>query len=255
MIMSFFSIEPTTIILIAASIALIASFASLAMGKRLTHTEKILMFTLISIPIMLSTLYLGAYTVNQNFQSVTGGPVHWHVDYQVWVCDERLDLVDPKFPSNKIGTPVLHEHNDDRIHVEGTIMRLSEANLGTYFNVIGGRITAQSITYPTQDQGIIDKTNGDLCDGQPSTLKVYVNGERIPNPATYVMYPHEKVPPADCVIVEFSPGNEHTTERICESWRASQSSDRPYTYENYEENRAQYHDYVKDLREEQHLGR
>ncbi len=240
---------------LAATIAIIASLVSLLMGKRLTHKERVLMFSIISIPIIFATLYLGAYTVNQNFESVTGGPVHWHADYQVWVCDERLDLINPRFPSNKVGTPLLHEHNDDRIHLEGTLMRLEDTSLGTYFHVIGGRLTATSISFPTNEQGIVTRVNNDLCDGQPSTLKVFVNGQRIINPAEYIMYPHESVPPGDCIIFEFSPGDAQTTNRMCESWRASQSGDRPYTYENYQENREEYHYYVNDLREEQHLGR
>lgn len=250
-----FSVQPLTILYIAAAIAVVASFVSIIMGKRLTHKERVLMFSIISVPILLATLYVGAYTVNQNFDSATGGPVHWHADYQVWVCDERLDLTNPTFPSNKVGTPLLHEHNDDRIHLEGTLMQLSESTLGRYFYVIGGQITQDSIVFPTNEQGIVAKTNGDQCNGQTSTLNVYVNGERIQNPAEYVIYPHESVPPGDCIIFEFGPENAQTTDRLCESWRASQSSDRPYTYDNYEENREQHHSYVNDLREEEHLGR
>ena len=232
--MSFFAADPLTFIYISIAITAIVTLLSFIFGDRLSHSGKILFFSLLAVPIILSSIYLGAHTIHKNIVSETKGPVHWHIDYQVHVCGERLDLIDPTGLSNKIGSPLFHEHDDDRVHVEGTVMRVQDVDLGAYFEVIGGRLTETSLVYPT-NEGIVSVQEGqDTCDGQPANLKIYINGRQIENPTEHVPYPDAYVPPGDCVIVDFSPGDSPTTDKICESWESED-----WTYENYEQLRAE----------------
>jgi len=187
-----------------------------------------ILFLGISLPVIFATIYLAGSTIYLNQASVTKGPVHWHADYQIWTCGERIQLVDPKGMSNKIGSSVMHEHNDDRMHVEGVVMDLEDVNLGNYFEVVGGHLENDWIMLPT-NEGQITYGEGDLCNEQESNLKVYVNGKKIENPEKYVPSPEQNVPPGDCIIFDFDPGNLGTTDKLCESWEAN-----GWNYENQE---------------------
>lgn len=213
---------------IAAGILVLASFVVLPLKKHLNETGKKIVFWSLVIPTLIATIYFGVAIVNENIVSVTQGPVHWHADYQVIVCGERLDLVNPSFPRNKIGSPLFHEHDDDRIHVEGTVMELEDVDLGSYFNIIGGELSDGVLQYPSTN-GMVEVRDGDTCNGQPSQLSVYVNGEKVEDYWDHKMYPNAYVPPGDCIIVEFGPQSGETTERICSSWSA-----KGWSYDDYE---------------------
>ena len=205
---------------ITGAVALLLLF----LGNKLKEAQKTALFWLITAPVVISSLFLAGNTIYENAISETGGPIHWHADYQVWVCRQRLDLIDPKFPSNKIGTPLFHEHNDDRIHVEGTVQHIEDVNLGRYFATIGGLLEEGRLRYVAADAEIEVK-DGDACpDSSVGTLQVYVNGKRTEGYADYQYYPHPLVPPGDCVIIEFDATASDTTDRICESWAASEWS-------------------------------
>lgn len=184
----------------------------------LSSREKLVCFWLIALPVMLASLYLVIHTLYDTTNSETKGPIHWHADYQIWTCGEKLDLTNPRFPKNKIGSPLLHEHNDDRIHVEGTVSYLETITLGRFFGIIGGALSEDTISYPTT-KGIKTFTNGDTClSGAQGTLKVYVNGKSIADPASYLLYPASLVPPGDCIIVQFDEIESETTDKQCASW-------------------------------------
>ena len=225
--------NPLTYILISAVILALGSIIVLQTSIGLGPTQKKMIFWILVGPVIAATLFMAIHTLYENTISETGGPVHWHMDYQVWACGERLDLVNPRGLNNKIGTPVLHEHNDDRIHVEGTLLKFSEASLGKFFNVIGGELTDSSLSYPVVEKGILSYKNGDLCgDGTQGTLKVYVNGKKIDDPASYVMAPYTLVPPGDCAIILFDNTNSDTISELCESWEA-----KDWDYSNFEQKR------------------
>lgn len=195
--------------------------------KEFSEKEKKIYFTLMVAPVILSTLFLAGSTIYENITSITKGPVHWHADYQVWVCGERLDLVNPKFPRNKIGTPLFHEHDDDRIHIEGTVMQLEDVNLENYFRVIGGKLEQGYMAYPTTE-GMVEVKDNDLCpDGTSGTLRVYINGQRFENYQEHILYPHAYVPPGDCIILVFDNSSE--MNYICESWQV-----KDWNYDNFQ---------------------
>lgn len=217
--------EFTWKILFVAS-ALIIVLVTLALRfEHQTQSYKTLLFLGIFIPVVFVSLFLIGTTIYGNVISVTQGPVHWHADYEVWVCNQKLDLIDPRGLSNRIGTPTLHQHNDDRIHVEGVVYTLDHVDLGHYFSVIGGTLEPDRLIYPTET-GIETYKNGDLCGEHVGTLSVYVNGKRIAEPQRYVMTQTAYVPPGDCIIIEFGIDDKDTTQRMCASWAA-----KGWTYE------------------------
>jgi hypothetical protein len=195
---------------------------------RLSEINKQLFFWILLISVLASTLYLVGNTIYENRMSETEGPVHWHADYQVWYCGARLDLVDPRFPSNKIGSPLFHEHNDDRMHIEGTVQHLEDIDLGSYFEVIGGKLGNGEFRFPSVD-GEYYVRNGDYCaDDTIGRLKVYVNGQQIEDFEHYLIYPDSYVPPGDCLMIVFDADNSTTTSKLCESWQV-----RGWDYANF----------------------
>ena len=194
-----------------------------------TAAEKIVLFWVIVLPAVFTTLYLAGGTIHDNLTSATGGPVHWHTDFRIFNCGNELDLVDPVGLSNRIGTPEIHEHNDFRIHVEGVLSRLSEASLKEFFEVVGGQLTKNSFSIPT-NEGIVIMAKGHICpDGRPGVLQVFL-WETIDQEARqrklfdypeYVMSPEPLIPPGDCVIFEFGPEKERT-EYVCEQYQVAE---------------------------------
>jgi hypothetical protein len=214
-------------ILFGASVIL-ALLVVLALRQKHPSSElKKFLFCAIVIFVVAPTLYISATTVYQNVVSASGGPVHWHADFELWNCGQEVNLKDPVGTlSNKIGTATLHEHNDNRIHVEGVVQQPTDASLGEFFHVVGGELTPTSVTIPT-NAGPLPLTNGSICpDGLEGTLQVFVyqtdqDGysmqRKITDPQNYVISPYATVPAGDCVIVEFGPEKEKT-DHICRSY-------------------------------------
>ncbi|MDO8480926.1 MAG: hypothetical protein Q7S65_03855 [Nanoarchaeota archaeon] len=216
--------EPTTYVRISAALIL-ALFIGVLLKRDFPQHHKKMLFAAFALLIIVPTLFLGFSTIRENITSVTKGPVHWHADVIVEACGERLNLADPQFPRNKVGTPLLHEHNENRIHVEGTVQELDEVTLHHYFEVIGGTLEEGQLVYPT-NEGLRAFSDGDACDEGTGTLKVYVNGKEQETYEEYVPYPDAYVPPGDCVVVRFSAN--HGAVPLCASWEA-----KGWSYENY----------------------
>ncbi|MEK6821099.1 MAG: hypothetical protein AABY11_01725 [archaeon] len=181
------------------------------------------------------TLFLAGSTVFINTVSPTGGPVHWHTDYEVWYCGEQLDLVDPLGIDNRVGTWEVHEHNDNRMHIEGTIVDVEQGTFKHFFEVIGGSFTRDTYTFPSTKGNITIPTSGN-CNGEPAVLQGFLH--RVDNPEkakewTYSqrkisfpwsveMAPYSNVPPGDCLVIVFGPEQEKI-DRVCASYRAAQN--------------------------------
>ena len=220
-------INPIIYIEITGLIIIITT-ALMLISNTLKEKHKKLLFLVIAIPSILSTIYLSGFTIYETFTSETRGPVHWHADYQVIACSEQLDLIDPKFPSNKIGSPLFHEHNDDRIHIEGTVKNLEEITLNRYFEIISGELENNHLVYQTENN-IINYENGDTCpDGTKGALKVYINGKKEENYEDYVIYPDSRVPSGDCIIILFDNSDSETTNILCDSWKVND-----WNYDNF----------------------
>lgn len=230
--------------------AALALFLLLGLAILSSHHERFKpwLFGMIVLVVVSSTLSLIGTTIYLNKTSISGGPVHWHADFEVWACGEPLaanvlsggeyqtvdDFKDPVGAlSNKIGTPVLHEHNDLRIHLEGVVVEPRDASLGKFFEVVGGGLTDRSLTLPTND-GQVNLISGQTCAGQPAELSVFVyqtRGDRyyvknrLKNPAEYVVSPESIVPPGDCVIIEFDDTPDET-DKLCEQYEVGLRTDK-----------------------------
>lgn len=145
--------------------------------------------------------------------------MHYHADFEIWNCGQKLDLINPTGFDNKVGTPLLHEHNDDRIHVEGPVLDYNEISLGNFFKMVGGSIET-AIKVPTNNGVVIledGKCNGEFAEPQVFVYKTVgktFSQERLINPKDYVLSPYSGVPPGDCIIVEQDKPKEKT-DKIC----------------------------------------
>jgi hypothetical protein len=228
------SIRTTSIqlILLATLIITVVTLISL-FHKRKGEKEKIVLFLTILVSSVSVTIFMSASTVYINMISETNGPIHWHADFEIWKCGQKLDIIDPTGIENRVGTPVLHEHNDDRMHVEGTVIRKSELNLARFFEVIGGYVSNDAFSIQTND-GVVGAKNGDLCDGKTGKLQAFVYKvtnpdelkrwrfvqEKVSDIPSHVLSPYSIIPPGDCIIIEFGEEKE-TTEHMCETTRIS----------------------------------
>jgi len=212
-------------IIIIASVIVIALILISLFVKTKPESLKIILFSSILVVVLLATFYVTYMTIAINLVSETKGPVHWHADFGIYKCGERLDLVDPQGVSNRIGTSVFHEHGDNRIHVEGVIIDKRDADLHNFFRVIGGELTNTKLKLAT-NTGMLEVNNGDLCNGKPGKLQGFVyktegskyDQLKMDKLQDYILNPYQLVPPGDCIIIEFDEEKEKT-ENICETYR------------------------------------
>lgn len=222
----------TLFVLIGSLIILTITLFSLAYKKQTENHKKILYITILIATSLVSIFLIGS-TLYVNAISKTKGPVHWHADFEIWKCNNKIDLIDPEGLSNRIGTPVFHEHNDARMHVEGVILDLMHVDLQSFFEVIGGSLDERHFSIPTNN-GFIFAKNSDECDNESSILQVFLlkvvnpesdkksgylyKQEKLENFPGYVLSPSTSVPPGDCIIIEFAP-EKPRTDHICETYK------------------------------------
>ena len=121
------------------------------------------LFAMIAMVMSVSTLILVGSTIYLNVKADSGGPVHWHADFEFWACGNELELRDPWGTlSNKIGTATLHEHDDRRIHLEGVVVDdTRDASLGKFMHVVGGAITDNALVVPLGEPTFENDVDGD----------------------------------------------------------------------------------------------
>jgi len=175
----------------------------LLFNNKMSEIQKKAVFYLLILICMSVTIYLVVTTVHLNLVSESKGPVHWHADYELWVCDEELELYEPKGMSNMQGDGAFHSHDDNRLHVEGVIVDMKSARLSVFFNAIGGSLSDDGMEIPT-DNGIIKVHDGDMCNNLPGKLYVFVNGNLTEHADDYVISPYEQVPPGDKIKFIFT---------------------------------------------------
>ncbi|PIO00432.1 hypothetical protein COT72_01870 [archaeon CG10_big_fil_rev_8_21_14_0_10_43_11] len=200
--------------------------------KKPSKLQKKVFFLGIVVPLILVSGYLVVGTLFMNVTSETGGPVHWHADFEIYNCGSPVDIIDPSGLSNRVGTSVFHVHGDNRMHVEGVVVNISDVTLREFFEVIGGRVDDYSLLLPTSN-GIVTMDTRIGCDGTPAVFNIFVlrvqdaragmttnmqyTLTRIDSFDEYVPAPFAYVPPGDCVIVEFG-AQTNTTDALCDSY-------------------------------------
>lgn len=223
------------------SIGILITIFVVALSLRFQKTPELfnktkkLLFLILLIPVLIISWILIGSTIAVNIISETGGPVHRHADFEIWRCGELVDIVDPKGIMNRVGTPLLHEHSDNRIHVEGTLLEEVDSDLHTFFEAIGGDLTNEEIRVPT-NEGLVTLKDGDTCNGEPAELQFFLYRITNPDPAKrsgflyeqikledfedYLLAPYLNVPPGDCFIIELAPEKEKT-ENECTTYKVA----------------------------------
>ncbi len=194
--------------------AVLLSVLSVVLQNNLTNTLKKIIFIVVAVPVVVVTLYMAGSTVYLNLTSWSGGPVHWHADYEVWVCNEHVtNFEKPVFPSNKVGTEVLHHHEDYRMHVEGLVIREGDVSLESYFKALGWEFDNDSLSMHMDDGTVRTVRNGDECpDGSTGSWRMYKKdwetGDYVGEPAMkdFVLAPEFHVPPGDYLVLVFDAG-------------------------------------------------
>ncbi len=223
------------VIVIASVVLILLVITSIIFEKSLRAKSKYALFFCMAAVILASTAYSAGTTIYLNTISESGGPVHWHADFEIWKCDEKIDLKDPKGFSNRVGSPVFHEHGDDRIHVEGVVVDTEDVELHHFFQFVGGDLTANGYLLPING-GFITAKNGEECGYNKQPGKVQVFAYRVVNPEekgswrfeqrkiedfeSFVIAPYGNVPPGDCVIIEFDADKERT-DKICGTYQSA----------------------------------
>lgn len=212
-------------------LALLVGYAVFAKPRK--DRVKKTIFVSIIIVTVLSTFYLAGTTIYINTISPTGGPVHWHTDYEIWHCGNKLDLIDPTGIDNRVGTWEVHEHNDDRMHVEGTVLDLEQGSFRHFFEIIGATFSDTGFTYPSVNGNVTLPYSG-TCNGKQAELQAFLlrvtnpqdakqwvySQQKIPISLDTRMQPYSNVPPGDCLIIEYDVAKE-TTQHSCASYRAA----------------------------------
>lgn len=218
-----------------ASVFLVGLVVIASIIRRKYPSLKGMVFTAIATVVLIPTFFLISSTVYLNVVSSSGGPVHWHADFEVWDCGEELDIKDPRGFSNKVGTATLHEHNDKRIHLEGVVIETDDASLGKFFRVIGGSISNRAMLIPLSEKSI-SRFDGQTCpNGTVGDAQVFVyepaenySGagptpfyqRKLENPENYIIKPEPLVPPGACIVIEFGQTRDQT-DKLCEQYEVA----------------------------------
>ncbi len=207
---------------------------SIKTKPRKEKIKRILFWSIVALAVG-SNLYLAGMTLYTNSVSPTGGPVHWHTDYEVWNCGVQLDMIDPTGIDNRVGTWEVHEHNDQRMHIEGTILDMEQATFHHFFEIVGGELDETGMTFPSVNGDVFMPRTGE-CNGEQAELQAYLyrvidpqnaknwtyEQTKIAYPFDVIMAPYSNVPPGDCVIIEYGPVNESTDKR-CASYDSAEN--------------------------------
>lgn len=185
------------------------------------HDKNVLMNGFL-IVILGASFFTASAFVHLSQTSWSGGEVHYHADYEVLIEEngslERLNLIDPsEFCGREVeggymcnlndrtGSTKFHEHNDNRIHLEGVFKKREHATLGAYFETFNGTLTSNQLVYPTVD-GVVEVSESTDSN---KTLKVLVESgvadERswkvIDNPSNYIVSPYKRGPNLDNIFI------------------------------------------------------
>ena len=195
--------------------------------KNKTEWLKLILFITMALIILANTIYLSGSTIYLNQVSVTGGPVHYHADFEIYNCGVKVEIKDPQWFSNQVGTEVVHEHNDNRMHIEGVLLDKHDTSISHFFEQLGGSMRNTYLTVPT-NEGDLTLRNGERClDGKNGILQVFVyktDGEtfrqtKLTDPQNYQISPESNVPPGDCIILEFDSINRTKTDKLCQNYK------------------------------------
>jgi hypothetical protein len=137
----------------------------------LSEQGKTILMSGFLLAILLPSMFVAGAYIQRTTTSWSGGEIHYHADYEVIVQGEggeyeQLDLIDPsRFCqetrhestymcelNDRTGATEYHEHDDRRIHLEGTFWEREDATLSAFFETFGGELSNDRLVYPTNDR-------------------------------------------------------------------------------------------------------
>ncbi|MBI4044273.1 MAG: hypothetical protein HY392_01025 [Candidatus Diapherotrites archaeon] len=203
--------DPFTIATYVFLLVLVLSVLSIFFQGKMGEKTKKIVFVIVAVTVFLTTIYAAGSTVYLNVVSESGGPIHWHADFEIWVCGEKAGKLEgPEGLSNRVGTPVFHHHDDQRIHVEGIVVKKEDIELGKFFDSIGGEFHADHLKVKLESGDTLEYSNGDECpDGKAGKWRMYLknfdtgNFEENLELNKYVLKPFFNVPPGDYLVLTF----------------------------------------------------
>lgn len=151
---------------------------SMYMESGLSGTEKEVLMNGFLIAVMVPTLFAAGSFMHQTMTSWTNGEIHYHADFEVLVEEEgelrRTNLINPSEfckgtthestymckINDRTGSTKYHEHNDQRIHLEGTFKTRESASLAAFFETFGGTLENEHMVYPTTEGTVNVTENG-----------------------------------------------------------------------------------------------
>lgn len=250
---SFISYVPTLIGLGTAAVILLTAL-SLYNEEDATMRDKNILMTSFIIAVTVPTFFAAASFVHESQTSWSGGEVHWHADYEVFVTVSeseigevvsendvietesgylaRLDLIDPSefcegdymcALNDRTGIKTFHEHNDQRIHWEGIFAKKEDATLKAFFQTFNGNLTSTELVYPVGPDTTVKRT-----ENQSHTLKVFAKQGEAPNrewkivekPGNFVPEPYKRGNNLNDIFIIY---DQNSTE---EAWADLRNDDR-----------------------------
>ncbi len=187
-----------TMTVIALSIVGISACTIMLLNHKdsISGMDKKIIFVAIAVIAIASTGYLIGNTIYMTLTSWSKGLIHWHADFEIWICGEKVVLPDAEGLANRVGTAEVHHHGDYRIHLEGIIENKEDATMGRFF---------ETIKVPFSDKMIMNMENGAYCpDGKQGMVKMLVNGGLYTGDyRDYIIAPYSQVPPGDVIKIVF----------------------------------------------------
>lgn len=214
----------------------------------LNMNDKNLLMNGFLIAILVPSFYAAGAFIHESQTSWSGGEVHYHADFELFVEEngelQELDLVDPgEFCeetghesslmcklNDRTGSKEYHEHNDDRIHLEGTFATKRSASLAAFFEQFGGVLENGKLTVPT-NEGVVSKQDSENMSlkilvrrGTGATRHWCIIGDQLPredvckdsysgepanSPAEYVVSPYSRGPNLDDIFVVYDSKTAH----------------------------------------------
>jgi hypothetical protein len=182
-----FSQHATSLIVIGFFASMVLAAVSFYREDELTLQDKNILMNGFLIAILVPTLYTAGAFVHESQTSWSGGEIHWHADFEVLVEQDgelqRLELVDPGnfceetrhessymcSVNDRVGSTEYHEHNDNRIHLEGVFKEREDASLASFFDQFNGELTNNKLVYPTNNGTV------EVEEDANHTVKILVN--------------------------------------------------------------------------------
>ncbi len=166
--------------------------------KRKKSTKSVITYSIITI-VVLGFIYLIYFLITRapssngdsiyDLSDIPSGVIHWHADIDIFICGEDIELPDG-LVGGHLGTGLSHTHDrttnknsmpssdgNGVMHLEGNVKaNPSESTFVKYMKNIGINFN---------ENEIMDKKNGDLCNDKNGTVNVYVNSKKYDKDINY----------------------------------------------------------------------